>query len=369
MTGAVTGTLRLVIPNFNTLLVDALQELITRNRSRQATEGFTMSVQPGQPSRDGDGARRTPLIRLLPGFFASSATTAWGVVIGAAVTAALAAWIVPAIFGSSQSVEEQIAALRHAATREGLYPVLGREVDLGSGDPSYVMVLRAQSTAQSPATASVSDVIRVYDIHEKRLRRAYEYQPLAFNDGFERFGFPYLYKVQEITDVDGNGRPEIIGSFSVQSGTGLHTPIPTVLSWDELTQQFVLAPLLAHKPHIVAVPHPGIAQGDSRAGVPLTLTSRDRPVQLQGYPVETYGVLHREHESPLVIGGFLVRARDNADPQLYQAVAWTLNLTLQTPDTYECPAAPVYVRLTTRESLSQQLVYAWVKQRGRGYCE
>jgi hypothetical protein len=300
---------------------------------------------------------------------AGSAKTAWGIIIGAAVTAALAAWIVPAIFGATRSVEEQIAAMRHAAERAGLYPVFGREVDLGSGASSYVIVLRTKATVLDTNTSDVSDVIRIYRIQDKHLDLAFEYQPTPFNDGYERYGFPYIYKVLEITDVDGNGRPEIIGSFSIESGTGLHTPVPTVISWDELAQRFVLAPLLAHRPQLTPVRHPGIALKYSQAGLPLTLTSQHAPRIMHGYPVESFGVFHRDGAAPLVIGGFLVRAQDNADPELYQAVAWTLNLSLRSPDTYECPSAPVYVRPTTRTTLSETLVNGWVAQKGRGYCE
>ncbi len=324
-----------------------------------------------QPGEAGVGEKRDVTSRpwgLAKSLVASSAKTVWGVVITVIVTAALVAWGAPAIFGSRVTVEEQVAAIRHTAARHSLYPVFGRQADLGSGVQSYVMVLRTKDTVLNTDTDDVSDIIRVYGIHGGALRLEFEYQPRAFNDGYEIEGFPYVYNVDEITDVDGNGRPELIGSFSIQSGTGLHDPVPTVISWDDYKQRFIIAPLLAHAPELTPVADPGIAQTYTQAGDPTALTSSRSSRQIRGYPVEAFGVLHRRSEPPLIIGGFLVRARDAADPQLYQAVAWTLNLTLETPDTYECPGPAVYVRPSTRASLSQELVSAWVHQRGRADC-
>jgi hypothetical protein len=291
------------------------------------------------------------LVRAAVAQIAKNAWTAgFTALIALFVGAAATNWLIQPLFGAKATIDEQIAAIEHTEAARGLYLVFLESADLGAGNQSYVVVLRARA-----ALRPTSDLIRVYDVHDGGLHLEFEYRPKPSSKTSGHTGSPYLYEYGSMTTVPGTDRHDLIGSFSTQSGDAAATEIPTVLYWNTDTQRFAIVPLFERAPRLARVRR---ANGDQAPPpAPVTLISSQSGSRIRGYPVNAFDLIDRGiDELPLIIGSFRATVSSAGNRELYQAMSWRLDIST-VPVTYECPGAPVYFQPNGGTALARKLLF------------
>jgi hypothetical protein len=115
--------------------------------------------------------------------------------------------------------------VRAAAASSGYHLTASGRFDLhGSGTASYLLVLRDDRNIRREGfSSSRSDELRIYDADDhQQLNLKFRFRPRRFGDR------PMFFRLDSISDLDENGRPEIIGAWE-ELGMAPLWPRPVVL--------------------------------------------------------------------------------------------------------------------------------------------
>lgn len=230
----------------------------------------------------------------------------YGVLLAAAVNL-LIGWA--RSWEQAPSIASQLEAIRAGAEREGYEPIIDRTVDLkASGQNSHLFVFRDHWPLGKPWREGrpLSDLIELYSESAGLLRPAFRFQARRI-----RGATPVYFKLLAIRDVDGNGRPEIVGAFEPWAADTLEaSPIPAVITWDDASRSFRMFPLTARPPQIDALAPPGIYSRGLRKSYENRVTIRDTqsPLKLRGFPVSAFAIARSSHGKPAILESFVVKA-------------------------------------------------------------
>lgn len=169
------------------------------------------------------------------------------VLISVAVTSAITFGLVPWLgsIGDPPPVGEQLESIRSAAADQGLEVIDEKNVDLrGTGAKAHLFVLRDASRRHplGGKTPQLSDEVRLYSDESGTLKMSFHFR--AELSGSIRTD-PVSFNLVSVSDVDGNGRPEVVGFFTPWAVDSLEAaPFPVVITWDDAEQAFRMFPLV-----------------------------------------------------------------------------------------------------------------------------
>jgi len=158
-------------------------------------------------------------------------------------------------------ISAQVNAIRQAAQRAGDIVLLAREVALhGTDERSHLFVLTPRETG--------SGELRIYDERGGLLRLGLGFRPKTRGGGgsfaiappeeLRRGDWDYSLGPPVETDLDGDGRSELVATYGLTTGDG-PIAVPVVVGWDDESQRYAISPLLpANQPARAGIP-PGAA--------------------------------------------------------------------------------------------------------------
>jgi hypothetical protein len=281
----------------------------------------------------------------------SKAQVAWGLAIGilAGVISALLVIFIRSI-GDPDPVRKQIAEIRRdAAAEHGTHLIENERVDLeGGGQRAYLLAFRHDSLRTIPSgeevQTDVSDEIRIYRVDDDGdVVEAFRFQPRPRIDpvpGGPDTKRPYLFNVHSVSDLDGNGRPELIGAFKIRAMEDAD-PFPVAITWEDESQQYRLVALLPNRPDLA---HSSIGLW---ARLQLqdyitedVLRDPDAGVKLTGFAVEGYDVVRTPlRREPALAVGYVVHAAAHASShKRIEMQVVVLDLQAADPRTFTCSA-------------------------------
>jgi hypothetical protein len=292
-------------------------------------------------------------------FMRSTAWVAWVALVGLVVS------MVVARLRAAPSLQEQLEAIGKDAVANSMYPVIQRPVDLRGGQSrSYLIVLRDAGLAETNVLDrdNLSDRVRIYEAVDERLRLRFDFSPSGFlGDN------PYVFRLDSISDLNADGWPEIIGSFSPY-GMGPFFPHPVVIGWDP-SGSYRIAPLLTDRPGLARIKRRGIyGQG--------VYESYLRPDRLHSgkesflaYGAEDYVLVRRAGQTPILVAGYIAKAEAHADLPLVEVLGWVVDLSWPTTTAFQCIGGPQSERIFFRPRpgpvlLSHEILRTWRDRRG-----
>jgi hypothetical protein len=272
------------------------------------------------------------------------------------------------LFDDPEPVQQQIAAIRRQAANDDLHPAAVVRADLrGTGRDSIVMVTRhnsIESTDPNRKFRPISDEVRIYDEvdsggEHSELRRAFRFRPEPLPGRV-----PFFFHVQSSSDLDGDGRAELIGGFAQYRMEPI-APHPVVIAWDDRAGRYRIWPLIPERPSLPAVPNGhSYAEALRRLEVPVEpLVDPRSGVRVAGIGSSGFRVIKRGKHLELV-AGYVIRQRAHVDRALHEVVGWNLRLTGSRPETFECdPTARPRVRVHgSRDRWDGIFVTAWTRR-------
>jgi hypothetical protein len=268
-------------------------------------------------------------------FAAGIATTLVGIFVGAVAQR----YGVFDFVGKPPSVAVQLDEVVGRAAASGEFVVALKRTDLhGTGESSYFMVLRAESTLLQRYRygRDVSDEVRVYDVDgTNKLRLRYKFHPRGSS-------YLWVFRTESIGDLDGNGVPEVIGAWE-QIAMEPIWPRPVVLGWSPTDSRYEMHPILATNPPdkygytpsrpqlVKATPANGYAAGIRRFYVsPTRLQDSSNGTVFSSYAVEDFFVI-RSRFGVALVAGFYVAGAGHADTDTVEMLAWSVNFALPAP--------------------------------------
>jgi hypothetical protein len=242
--------------------------------------------------------------------------------------------------GEDPSVPAQLKAIRGAAAAENLHVVADRRVHLRSGVDSRLMVLR-----DDRRHGTQSDEVRVYDELSGALQMMYAFQP-------DRGG--YVFRADRVGDLDGDGRPEVVGSYtSSHKGTTLRVPL--AISYR--------GPDLGYRASSLIKDPPALTQ--SRSARRLRLFDHHAQVAIRGYPVTDYSVA-MDGKRPVLVGGFARQQANHAQHPLLEVQVWSLSFPRGRAKAQQCGLLPGRAPAVAREA--GELTGAYRRAAGHYAC-
>ncbi len=171
-----------------------------------------------------------------------------GTVLGFAVTAALTAGVVW-VSGKDKTEGQQIDQIRDEITSSGLEIRHFQQVSLHAGASSYLLTVGKPGEFEP-------DEIRIYDAEGESFEQRFTFDPEINSTDSRVIVSPDTFEVLTEHDIDGDGQPELIGSYSLESATAF-LMMPISIAWNTGLRQYQLQPLLAEDPR----PAPGESSG------------------------------------------------------------------------------------------------------------
>jgi hypothetical protein len=283
-------------------------------------------------------ATHRKLLRPQPSAVAMGAVLAIGGVV------AISTWLIGGdTQGKQLTIIQQIdRELEHAAA-EKRYPAFQRRARLhGAGSESHVVVLRDEQLRDrlrpSDLLPQRSDEIRIYDIEGDKVVRRFRWESQfagRIRQGPEGDYPPFLFRVQDVKDFDGNGRAEIIGAFERITLASGPFPVPVVISWDDGAGAYRLSPLLRAPPPIVKPPVGGDYSIYAGHTAQTLLQNAVGDGAVRAYPVSEYNVSSGPR-APVLAAGFLIDAGVGPAAGRYELRAWFLDLQTSEARAVEC---------------------------------
>lgn len=213
----------------------------------------------------------------------------------------------------------------------------------GAGASSYVLVLRHDGYSrlgERPPTTTPSDELRIYDLERGKLKLRFRFEPAAPtypSEGTSLRAPGYTFRLGSVRDLDGNGRPEIIGSFETYVEESSPLPLPVVIVWDEEAARYRLSPLFGNPPRLKALPSPGMyAQySQDEYARPRTLRDVAGSTSIVGHVADFSAVRQGSEGTPVLVGGFTAQSAETL-PEVLELKAWILDFQRPQPQTIEC---------------------------------
>lgn len=236
------------------------------------------------------------------------------VLFSVAVTSAITFGLVPWInsLGRPAPLPEQLESIRSAAANNGLEVVDERVVDLrGTGEQAHLFVLRDASRRHLPSATRRpprSDEIRLYSNESGSLALSFHFRAeLGKGAGTD----PVSFNLVSVSDVDGNGRPEIVGFFTPWAVDSLEaSPFPVVISWVDAEQAFRMFPLVDRPLRDRQQVGPRGAWG---RGVIYrersSLTDRETGETVRGYKVLGFATTTTPLGEPAILTSYVAKAK------------------------------------------------------------
>jgi len=228
---------------------------------------------------------------------------------------------------------EQIDRIRRDASDGGFHTLLVREAALhGAGSKSYIVVFRDDRlTELQPKRDGPwrSDELRIYDNDNGELEPRFQFQPKAAPA-------PYLFRLEAVRDLDGNGLPEVVGAFSKQ-GMSPIWPQPVGVAWSE-REQYGIHSLLVDRPKLNAFR--ARTKYEKTVSTPYlrphVLTDVATRRQVKGFRAEEYGIVRSGEEGAKLVAAFVSRAPASCCPELFELQAWAVDFARRTPKAVPC---------------------------------
>jgi hypothetical protein len=186
-----------------------------------------------------------------------------------------------------------------------------------------------------------SDEIRIYDTIDGRLHLAFRFLPQGqgqIRQAPEGDWPSFRFRASPIVDLDGDGRPELVGTFERVTLASGPMPSPVLISWDDGTQHYRLAPLISERPQLSAR---GAIDRSQLAGYtqPTVLQDRYTREKIYAYAVDHYKIIRNQPDAYLV-AAYLDPASMTSSRVRYEIQAWTLDLPSGALETLACLGAP-----------------------------
>jgi hypothetical protein len=280
------------------------------------------------------------------------------------------------------AVHEQLSAIVRDARKEHRRLLFHATAPLHGqrGSESEVLVLRDDRIPDPPPGDAMidsrgrfiiprSDEIRIYDVAEGRLREAFRFLPQGAGqikqlpEG-DRPQFHFI--AQAPADLDGDGRPEVIGAFERVTLATAPLPAPVVLAWDGGARRYRLSPLIARAPGLHA------SNRRERAALegytkPTIIVDRYSRRRVHAYAIDTYKVI-RSRPYALLVGGYLDQEALISGHERYKLQAWTLDLQNGAVETSACFGSPVTLSGRVGNDLASALA-RWFARYAPPGCE
>lgn len=287
-----------------------------------------------------------------------------------------------ALLGRVVPVGEQIDSVLRQAAKDGRRAVFRASVPLhGPGSrSSQVLVLRDPRLKEHPAGEAVtdahgryvvprSDEVRIYDTVDGKLRLAFRFLPQGpgqVRQAPEGDWPGFRFRPSPVTDIDGDGRPEIVGTFERVTLASGPMPAPVLISWDDGTQRYRLAPLIAQHPRLSGSNALDRAQ---LAGYlkPTILQDRYTSKKVYAYATDHYKII-RDKPDAFLVAAYLDVASMTFSRVRYEIQAWTLDLQSGALETLACLDAPGSLRPTGSDVADDDLV-AWLRDHPSPPCQ
>jgi hypothetical protein len=244
------------------------------------------------------------------------------------------------------SLKEQLGAIRHrqAVAVHPRRPVVDKEIDLrGTGAQAHLLVFRddrlfsARHKGPFFGNAPASDEIQIWEEGNGELKLRYRFQP----DISPQPGSAYVFEVQSASDLDGNGRPEIIGAFSQAYAGRPYQPLPVVLSWDDASDSYGLHSLVERRPSLRDMNRPYRKNDRLAYGLPVKLGDSRADERIRGFQAEGFAVAALPGEVRLAMGYYKTNPSDPVRVRAEIAV-WKVDLQRPRPEAVQCDLAPVW---------------------------
>lgn len=219
-----------------------------------------------------------------------------GTVLGFLVTAALTAGVVW-VTGKEKTEGQRIDQVRKEITDGGLEIRHFQKVSLHAGATSYLLTVGKPGEFEP-------DEIRIYDAEGESFEQRFSFDPEIRSQNSNVVVRPETFEVLTEHDVDGDGQPELIGSYSLESATAF-LMMPVSIVWDSAQRQYQLQPLLSENPR----PLPGegsAAQEDLEPFESAFTVTPKEGEQFQTWAAESVAPLKQPlyyaREEPLYLG-------------------------------------------------------------------
>jgi hypothetical protein len=187
----------------------------------------------GVSSKEGrDGSRRTKLLGWVADHVAAT-------LVGLLVTAAVAGgvtWVV----GKDRTTGQQIDQVRATLEKGGLEVRAFQQISLHAGATSYLFAVGKQD-------GSEPDEIRIYDQEGNSFHEKFSFAPAIKSQNSEVEAVPFEFNVLSVTDPDGDGQNELLGSYDIVAPRG-PVRLPVTIVWNPAESDYRLTPLLLEPP-------------------------------------------------------------------------------------------------------------------------
>jgi hypothetical protein len=272
-------------------------------------------------------------------------------------------------FGRPPSVEEQLEDIQQAAATSGRRVSLFQELRLHQATSSYLMIL-AEQDPNLLAPDARSDEIRIYDRVGDYLRLRFRFNPEPrVTEGSTDFSYPYLFRFDTATDVDGDGLVELLGSY-VQQWADSSFFAPIVVDWDARSGEYRLLSVLARKPSLVLDGNRGLYGRAVRRiyAEDALLTDVRNGTEYASRVVDEYAWAPGDRSGfggAILLTAYTVHADCNACPRTRQVVAWDYQLTWPNPQVYDlcksgfCRPAMLIEQVVPGLSDTRQIMTIW----------
>lgn len=267
------------------------------------------------------------------------------IVLSVALTTFVGSVVVPFFHSLSDepSVATQLEEIRRTAAEDGMQPTKDQAVDLrATGEEGHLFVFRdgSKSSAFGSKNLPTSDEIRIYSEEEGELSLSF-----AFKSEFDSRAkaslnsLPIYFELAEIADADGNGRPEVLGSFMpLAVDTYEASPFPVVITWDDRSQSFRIFPLVDRPPSSrVKVGARGLwgrSQSDTYRDK-IVLSDSDSGEKIEGYSVLGFALGQTKLGDPAILESFVAKGACHVCAQTLEIRMLTAEYQ-SPPETHPC---------------------------------
>ena len=220
-----------------------------------------------------------------------------GTVLGFVVTAALTAGVVW-VTGKDKTEGQQIDQVRQEITKSGLDIRHFQEIALHAGATSYLLTVGRPGEFEP-------DEIRIYDAEGESLEQRFSFDPEIRSQNDDVVVSPETFEVLGESDVDGDGQPELIGSYTLVSATAF-LRIPVSIVWDPSQRRYLLRPLIAEDPHLQTGEDRTAREDLEPFESPFVVTTEDGE-RFEAWAAESVALLEQPlfyaRGNPLYLGG------------------------------------------------------------------
>jgi hypothetical protein len=198
----------------------------------------------------------------------------------------------------------------------------------GSGRQSYFFAFGDEN--DTPPAEARSDEIQVWDVHGKKLDRAFAFEPRLLGD--EQTVFQY----RNVGDIDGDGADELVGGYGTEAIRG-ELLVPFALDWDSDTRTYQLVSLTPEPPRFATRARDRDSRGlRDTYRKRLALTDRlahGKPLELAGYPAQDFSVSESDQ---LLINAYVADIRPKRSQRLMELQPQLFHRTGGPPEMSPC---------------------------------